>query len=132
MGYCDVPLEPLYVFGEGMGYSKFACSNLKFDAKTLHASVDVTNEGDMAGVETVQVYFNDVVSSVITPVKQLIAFKQVTLEPGETKTVEFELKHEDFSLVNRQEKRVTEPGEFVLMIGHSSMDCDLLKVSFEL
>ena len=132
MGYCDLPLDPLYVFGEGMGYSKFAYSDLKFDEKTLRASIAVTNAGDVAGTETVQVYFNDVVSSVITPVKQLIRFKQVTLEPGETKTVEFELTREDFSLVNRQEKRVTEPGEFVLMIGHSSRDCDLLKVSFEL
>ena len=79
-----------------------------------------------------QVYFNDVVSSVITPVKQLIAFRQVTLESGESRTVEFDLKREDFSLVNRQEKRVTEPGEFVLMIGHSSRDCDLLKTSFTL
>jgi len=92
----------------------------------------VTNTGSMAGTETVQVYFNDVVSSVITPVKQLIAFKQVTLEAGERAKVEFELTREDFSLVNRQEKRVTEPGEFVLMIGHSSKDGDLLKVSFEL
>jgi len=131
-GYCDVPLEPLYVFGEGMGYSRFEYSNLKLDEKTLRAGVDVANTGSMAGVETVQVYFNDVVSSVITPVRQLIAFKQVALEPGETKTVEFELRPEDFSLVNRQEKRVVEPGEFVLMIGHSSRDSDLLKVSFEL
>lgn len=131
-GYCDVPLEPLYVFGEGMGYSEFGYGNLVFDEKTLRASVDVTNRGDVAGTETVQVYFNDVVSSVITPVKQLIAFRQVTLEPGETKTMEFTLKAEDFSLVNRQEKRVVEPGEFVLMIGHSSRDCDLLKISFEL
>jgi len=132
MGYCDVPIDPLYVFGEGMGYSRFAYSDLMLDEKKLSASVVVKNEGSMAGTETVQVYFNDVVSSVITPVKQLIRFKQVTLEPGEAKKVEFEFAREDFSLVNRQEKRVVEPGEFVLMIGHSSRDCDLLKTVFDL
>ena len=131
-GYCDLPDSPLYAFGEGMGYSKFAYSDLTFDAKTLRAGVTVKNAGTMTGTETVQVYFNDVVSSVITPVKQLIAFKQATLAPGESARVEFELAREDFSLVNRREQRVVEPGEFVLMIGHSSRDGDLLKVSFEL
>jgi len=131
-GYCDLPDSPLYAFGEGMSYSAFEYSNLTLDAQTLRAGVTVKNTGCMAGKETVQVYFNDVVSSVITPVKQLIAFRQVTLAPGEEKTVEFQLAREDFSLVNRQEKRVTEPGEFVLMIGHSSQDCDLLRTSFEL
>jgi len=131
-GYCDLPDTPLYAFGEGQGYSAFAYDGLELDEKTLGAGVNVTNTGSVTGTETVQVYFNDVVSSVLTPVKQLIAFKQVTLAPGETARVEFKLSREDFSLVNRQEKRVTEPGEFVLMIGHSSRDCDLLKVSFRL
>ena len=115
-----------------MGYSAFAYSDLAFDADTLKASVKVTNAGEMAGTETVQVYFNDVVSSVLTPVKQLIAFKQVELAAGESAVVEFALTREDFSLINRKEERVTEPGEFVLMIGHSSKDCDLLKTAFRL
>ena len=129
-GYCDLPQTPLYAFGEGMGYSAFVYSDLAFDKETFTASVKVTNAGSMAGTETVQVYFNDVVSSVITPVKQLIAFKQVTLEPDGSAVVEFALTKEDFSLVNRREERVTEPGEFELMIGHSSRDEDLLKLSF--
>ena len=131
-GYCDLPLSPLYAFGEGMGYSPFAYSDLAFDKETFKASVKVSNMGEMAGTETVQVYFNDVVSSVLTPVKQLIAFRQVQLAPGETAVVEFQLAAEDFSLVNRKEERVTEPGEFVLMIGHSSRDCDLLKTAFRM
>lgn len=131
-GYCDLPRTPLYAFGEGMGYSPFVYSDLTFDEKTFKAGVRVTNAGNMPGTETVQVYFNDVVSSVITPVRQLIAFKQVSLEPGESAVVEFELTKEDFSLINRKEERVTEPGEFVLMIGHSSRDEDLLKTSFRL
>lgn len=79
-----------------------------------------------------QAYFRDVVSSVLTPVRQLIAFRQVTLAPGETAHVTFRFARGDFSLVNRREQRVTEPGEFVLMIGHSSRDEDLLKASFRL
>ena len=131
-GYCDLPDTPLYAFGEGMGYSSFACSDLTFDKDAFKASVKVTNKGEMAGTETVQVYFNDVVSSVLTPVKQLIAFRQVELAPGESTVVEFRLAKEDFALINRREERVTEPGEFVLMIGHSSRDCDLLKTVFRL
>ena len=98
----------------------------------MKASVKVTNAGERTGIETVQVYFNDVVSSVLTPVKQLIAFKQAELEPGRSAVVEFALKEEDFSLINRKEERVTEAGEFELMIGHSSRDEDLLKTTFRL
>ncbi|MBR5301513.1 MAG: glycoside hydrolase family 3 C-terminal domain-containing protein [Clostridia bacterium] len=132
MGYCDLPDSPLYAFGEGKGYSPFTYSDLAFDTETFKASVKVTNAGKTAGTETVQVYFNDMVSSVITPVKQLIAFTQVTLEPGESAVAEFALTREDFSLINRKEERVTEPGEFELMIGHSSKDEDLLRMSFRL
>ncbi|MBE5798492.1 MAG: glycosyl hydrolase [Clostridiales bacterium] len=131
-GYCDLAAGPLYAFGEGMGYSPFVYSDLAFDRETFKASVKVTNAGERPGTETVQAYFNDVVSSVITPVRQLIAFKQATLAPGESAVVEFALSREDFSLINRKEQRVTEPGEFVLMIGHSSRDEDLLKTSFRL
>ena len=130
--YCDLPAEPLFAFGEGMGYSTFAYSNLTIDAQTLEAHVTVTNTGAVEGTETVQVYMNDLVSSVLTPVKQLIAFKKVTLAPGASVRVEFALDSKDFSLVNRKEQRVTEPGEFELMAGHSSKDCDLLKVKFEI
>lgn len=131
-GYCDLPRTPLYAFGEGMGYSAFAYDGLTFDAETLEAAVNVTNTGCMAGTETVQAYMHDVASSVLTPDRQLIAFRQVTLAPGETARVAFRFARRDFSLVNRQEKRVTEPGEFELMIGHSSRDEDLLRTRFVL
>ena len=132
MGYCDLPLEPLYAFGQGMGYSCFEYSSLEMNAETLTASVTVENAGEMVGTETVQFYMRDVVSSVITPVKQLIGFKQVTLAPGESARVSMQFDRMAFSLVNRQEQRVVEPGEFVLMAGTSSRDQDLLKVSFAL
>lgn len=131
-GYCDLPRTPLYAFGEGMGYSAFAYDGLTFDAETLEAAVNVTNTGCMAGTETVQAYMHDVASSVLTPDRQLIAFRQVTLAPGETARVAFRFARRDFSLVNRQEKRVTEPGEFELMIGHSSREEDLLRTRFVL
>ena len=64
--------------------------------------------------------------------KQLIAFTRVTLQPGETKTVSIQLKKMDFSMINLEEQRVVEPGEFDLMVGHSSKDADLLKIRFSL
>ena len=130
--YCDLPAEPLFTFGEGIGYSAFAYSALEMDEERLTASVRVRNTGCVAGTETVQAYMRDVVSSVMTPVKQLIAFRQVTLAPGEEQTVSFCFSREDFSLVNREGRRVTEPGEFVVMIGHSAKDEDLLKTTFRL
>lgn len=131
-GYCDLPLEPLYAFGQGMGYSAFAYSGLEIKADTLAASVTVENVGEYVGTETVQFYMRDVVSSVITPVRQLIGIKQVTLFPGESARVSMQFDREAFSLVNRQEQRVVEPGEFVLMAGRSSRAQDLLEVSFTL
>ena len=130
--YMDMPRTPVYAFGEGIGYAPFTYQNLTFDAETLVATVDVTNAGDVAGDEVVQVYMHDVVASVIRPVKQLIAFTRVTLQPGETKTVRIQLKLDDFSLVNREEKRVVEPGKFELFVGHSSRDEELLRTEFVL
>ena len=96
------------------------------------ATVDVTNAGDMAGAEVVQVYMHDLAASVLRPVKQLIAFTRVELAPGETKAVTIQLKAMDFSLINREEKRVVEPGEFDLYVGHSSKTTDLLKTTISI
>lgn len=130
--YMDLPGEPLFTFGEGMSYTQYQYNNLTFDVNTLTASVDVTNAGERGGVEIVQVYFNDCVSSVLTPVKQLIAFKRVPLKAGEKKRVSFTLNKEDFSLVTPDERRIVEPGRFVLMVGASAKDEDLLKTEFSL
>jgi len=73
----------------------------------------------------VQLYIRDVVSSVTTPVKQLKGFAKVALAPGEKTTVHFKLTPEDLSLLNRQMVRVVEPGEFKVMVGHSSADIRL-------
>jgi beta-glucosidase len=128
----DMPAEPLYAFGEGISYTKFTYSNPRIDKENLILGVDVTNTGKMDGIETVQVYFRDCVSSVMTPVKQLIAFNRIPLKAGETRNVEFRLHREDFSLVTPDEHRVTEPGDFIVMIGSSSRDQDLLKIKLTL
>lgn len=130
--YCDQPATPLFAFGEGLGYTTFAYSGLTMDADALTAHVTVENTGSRAGLETVQVYVRDVVSSVLTPVKRLIAYQQVMLQPGEKKEICFRFDRNDFALVNRREETVVESGEFLLMAGHSSKDEDLLKTSFHL
>lgn len=127
-----MPQTPLFAFGEGMGFSQFTYGNLVFDTDTLTAEIDVTNTGNTAGTETVQVYIQDMISSVMTPLKQLIAYKQIELAPGATQRIVFKLDRMDFSLVNREEKRLVEPGEFKLMVGHSSKDIDLQSVMFML
>ncbi|MBE5809775.1 MAG: beta-glucosidase [Clostridiales bacterium] len=130
--YMDLPAEPVYAFGEGIGYAPFTYANFKLDPETLVATVDVTNTGDVPGTEVVQVYMHDVVASVIRPVKQLIAFTRVEIQAGQTAHVSIQLKKEDFQLVNREEKYVVEPGKFELFIGHSSKNVDLLKLTFTL
>lgn len=126
--YCDLPKTPLFAFGEGLGYSRFAYDHLTVDeAHTVQ--VNVTNTGSCTGTETVQVYVRDCVSSVITPVRRLVAYQQVTLAPGETAAVRIPLSRDSFSLINAQCEQVVEPGEFIVYAGHSSKEKDLLKAS---
>ncbi len=127
--YVDQPQEPLFAFGEGLGYTTFAYRDAAFDKDSLTLSVTVTNTGSASGTETVQVYLRDVVSSVMTPVKKLVAFTKVTLDPGESSNVTLQLTRDSFSLINREGEQVVEPGEFLLMAGHSSKDQDLLTIS---
>lgn len=130
--YVDLPESPLFCFGEGLSYTKFAYSNLRMDADALQARVTLANVGTRAGSETVQVYVRDIVSSVITPVKRLIAFQKVSLAAGEARELVFSLKREDFSLVLPSEQRVVEPGAFALFVGGSSKDADLLRFDLSL
>lgn len=131
--YIDMPQEPLFSFGEGIGFSLFEYSNLKLSSDTikngedLSVSIDVTNTGDRDGWEIVQLYINDLFSSVTTPVKELRGFERVFIKAGETVTVEMTLPFEDLSLVNGDLERVVEPGKFEIMAGASSRDKDLLK-----
>jgi beta-glucosidase len=89
---------------------------------------EVTNRGARAGSEVVQMYIRDRVSSVTRPIKELKAFRKVFLEPGETKSVAFEIAPEQLAFYDIHMKFVVEPGEFEIMVGSSSRDVDLQKV----
>ncbi|MDR1688286.1 MAG: glycoside hydrolase family 3 C-terminal domain-containing protein [Clostridiales bacterium] len=128
--YMDLPGEALFTFGEGLAYTEYEYSGIEFDEKNFVLSVNVKNTGNMDGAETVQVYYRDLVSSVLTPVLQLIAFEKVKIGAGETKTVTFQLKKDDFALVTPDERRVVEPGAFEVMAGHCAKAESLLKVEF--
>jgi len=84
--------------------------------------VNVTNTGKVRGDEVVQLYIRDEVSSVTRPIKELRGFRRISLNPGETKTVEFSLGFEELSFLNRDMHRVVEPGTFKIMVGGNSVD----------
>ena len=130
--YVDLPDSPLFAFGEGLSYTTFSYSDLRIDPEALELRVTLRNTGARADSETAQVYVRDLVSSVLTPVKRLIAFRKVKLEAGESRELVFSLKREDFSLVLPDERRVVEPGEFALFVGGSSRDQDLLRINITL
>ena len=135
--YGDMPAEPLYPFGYGLSYTSYQYSNLEVitpqlkPGEPLVVDVSVTNIGNWAGTEVVQLYINDLFSSVTTPIKELKAFQRVVLDPGETKTIHLEVSFDELALVNKDLVFVVEPGAFDVMVGGSSRDQDLLKDSFE-
>ncbi len=120
--------EPLYPFGYGLSYTKFEYSDLKIvnrsltENDTIKVAVKVKNIGGFEGKEVVQLYFNDLVSSVTTPVKVLKGFKKINLKPSEIKTVRFEIPCNELGLWNEDMDYVVEPGEFEIMVGSSSED----------
>jgi len=121
----------LYYFGHGLSYTKFSYSNLKINPAKQKAdgsvtvTLDVKNTGSREGVEIVQLYTRDLVSSVTTYEKNLRGFARVSLRPDETKTVTFLLTPADLSLWDRNMKFVVEPGWFRVMVGASSEDIRL-------
>ena len=127
--------DPLYAFGHGLSYTTFRLANLRVEPASIGPDgralvrVDVTNTGPRAGDEVVQLYIRDRVSSVTRPVKELAGFSRVSLEPGQTKTVELPLGPDALSLLDQRLQRVVEPGTFDVMVGPNSVD--LLKASLE-
>ena len=126
--YLDDSTQPLFPFGWGLSYSTFKYGNLRLAPDTIgpegttHVSVDVTNTGSVRGDEVVQLYIRDEVSSVTRPVKEMRGFRRISLDPGQTKTVEFPLGFEELSFLNRDMHRVVEPGTFKIMVGGNSVD----------
>lgn len=127
-GYLFDTTEPLFPFGYGLSYTTFAYANLRVAPARIGTrerttvSVDVTNTGTRAGDEVVQLYIRDVVSLATRPVKELRGFRRVTLQPGETRTVTFDLGPEQLAYHGTDMKRVVEPGRFDIMVGGNSVD----------
>ncbi len=136
-GYLFDDVSPLYAFGYGLSYTTFAVENPRLSKKKIRkdgsakVSVDVTNTGKRQGTETVQLYIRDVVSSVTRPVKELKGFRKVRLQPGESATVTFEVTPDLLKFWDVNMKYVVEPGEFTLMVGTSSRDADLHKLTLQ-
>lgn len=125
-GYAFAETAPLYAFGTGMSYTTFeisepvlTSSEIAIDGAT-QVTVSVTNTGEMAADEIVQMYIRDKISSVTRPVMELKGFERVTLAPGETKQVSLNIDSTALHFYNRDMERVVEPGEFEIMVGSSS------------
>ena len=133
--YIDVPVTPRYPFGFGLSYTTFTYSNLKLSAArarvadTVTATVTITNAGNREGTEVVQLYVRDEVASVSRPVRELKAFKRVTLKPGESRAVDLRVAVRDLWFYGLDMKRVVEPGTFRVFVGSSSAEG--LESSFE-
>jgi len=114
--------DPLYPFGYGLSFTTFSYSNLVVPEKAvagekIKVKVTVTNTGKLEGDEVVQLYLNDEKASTPRPIRQLEGFERISLKPGESKDVEFELDPRQFSIVNNKSKRVIEPGYFNISVG---------------
>lgn len=124
--YADASNKPLYPFGYGLSYTEFKLDNLQLDKTeltaedTIQISVDVTNIGQHAGDEVVQLYIQDLFASVTRPVKDLKGFKRMHLAPGETQTVSFTLAASQLGFYDANMDFIVEPGTIRLMIGTSS------------
>ena len=140
--YADLTQDPAFAFGEGLSYTTFAygeptitggASNADgtfAETDTVRAEITLTNTGERAGVEIVQAYIGDIVTSSSWTDRELKAFQRVALEPGETKTVTFEIPVANCTIVDPDANRIVEPGEFELLIGPSSRREDLKRTTF--
>jgi beta-glucosidase len=129
--YVDGSVEPLYPFGHGLSYTSFDYSGLAVSPEQVEAdgaaeiSCSVTNSGMREGDEVVQLYIQDLVSSVTRPVMELKAFKRLALRPGESRMVKFTVPAEILAFYDRSMRLVVEPGQFAVMIGSSSREIRL-------
>lgn len=120
--YVEMSAAPLYPFGYGLSYTRFAYSNLSVTSQGSDylVSFDVQNVGDRDGEEVAQLYLHDQVASVSQPMLQLRHFARVAIKKGATRRVSFTVTPEDLSIVNREMQTVVEPGDFDVMVGGSS------------
>ena len=138
--YADLTQNPAFAFGEGLSYTTFEYgdptitnvpeSGIFAEADTVHAEITLTNTGDRKGTEVVQLYIGDIVTSYSWTDRELKAFQRVELEPGESKTVAFDIPVSDCTIVDSEANRIVEPGEFEVLIGHSSRREHLKRTTF--
>jgi beta-glucosidase len=125
-------IDPLFPFGHGLSYTKFAYENLKLSKEKLTkdekliVTLEVTNSGEVFGAEIIQLYIRDLQSSVERPLKELKGFRKIRLQSGEKSTVSFEIIKEDLSFFDETIGNwIAESGEFEVLIGSSSKDIRL-------
>jgi beta-glucosidase len=134
-GYLFDSPEPLFAFGYGLSYTTFRLGNVRLEkgeiapGESARVLLDVTNTGARRGDEVVQVYVRDCVSSVTRPVKELKAFRRVTLDPGETRALSLDLAPDALAFYDIDMVYRVEPGEFRVMVGTSSRDADLASLT---
>ena len=138
--YADLTQDPAFAFGEGLSYTTFEYgeptvtnvpeSGAFGETDTVHAEIILTNTGDRKGTEVVQLYIGDIVTSYSWTDRELKAFQRVELEPGESETVAFDIPVSDCTIVDSEANRIVEPGEFEVLIGHSSRREDLKRTTF--
>lgn len=133
--YLDMPATPQFPFGHGLSYCRFVLSGLRSTTteirrgQHLEIAVDVTNEGPLAGEETVLFFIHDPVASVARPLLELKDFAKIRLMPGERGTVTFNLTSEAFIFPGRSLAPVLEVGEIELFVGKSADRDSLLRTS---
>ena len=138
--YADLTQNPAFAFGEGLSYTTFEYgeptvtnvpeSGMFAETDTVHAEITLTNTGDRKGTEVVQLYIGDIVTSYSWTDRELKAFQRVELEPGKSKTVAFDIPVSDCTIVDSEANRIVEPGEFEVLIGHSSRREHLKRTTF--
>ncbi|MBQ1667949.1 MAG: fibronectin type III-like domain-contianing protein, partial [Prevotella sp.] len=132
----DAKVSLQWPFGYGLSYTTFDYSNLRVDKTTFNAndiitvSVDVTNTGSVSGKEPVLLYSSDLIASMVPDNKRLRQFTKVSLEPGEKKTVTFQLPTKDLAFVGADGKWTLEEGDFILKIGKltQKIQCNQTKI----
>ena len=138
--YYNLTQDPAFAFGEGLSYTTFEYGDPTItnvpesgafgETDTVHAEITLTNTGDRKGTEVVQLYIGDIVTSYSWTDRELKAFQRVELEPGKSETVAFDIPVSDCTIVDSEANRIVEPGEFEVLIGHSSRREDLKRTTF--
>jgi beta-glucosidase len=124
-------VSPLFNFGFGLSYTNFEYTDLTIDKpvikenENVNVSIKIRNTGKIAGKEIVQLYLTDLFGSVSRPVKQIKGFEKILLQPGEIKEVKFTIPYSELSFIGRENKRIVEPGKFVVTVGPFEKEFEL-------